>query len=439
MAALSTSLRYDSALFVNREAEIHSVHATIDKLVSGETVEQRTIQFEGLRGGGKSWLAFHLQRTELAQRTDVKILLFAFDVHNDEIKQKDEWHYNICMLKGGVGSDPDAFATSILRFACRGLAATDVDNASLEERSTWLVRRIRESKLGVAFVFIFDSISELDPSLIKKLEHSFLASVAELPNVLVILTGRPPQPLWTSIYLRVKVNSIFLEPLSQPMLTEALKRRYPNMGSYIESIAENAFEESKGNPGAFMRLAVTPHDEMAGELGQILDGMLSMYSRGKKRIQARRIVEALSVLMHGFRQEEIITMLDAYAQATGEVLEENESRTARNILQDGQILSWNFEKQGFVLDDSIRRMAEKYLRIDEPEIWKVLHERAAQMYEAYAAKPSKWKDVYLAIAQEHRKRIGDTAQNDSTSHLPYEIDIPSGDSISDLQSIPHMA
>ena len=407
MAVFLTSPIYDPTLFVNRETELSSVDAALGKLVSGDTIERRTIQVEGLRGGGKSWLAFHLQRKKFAQRMDVKTLLFAFDLYNNQSKQVDEWHYSAYTAEKGANLNSEEFAESILRFACQQLAATDVNNASLEERITWLVRRIRRSGPDSAFVFILDSVSELNPSLLEILEQSFLASVAELSNVLIILTGRPPQPLWTSVNLRVKVEYIPLQPLSKPMLTEALKSRATGEGSEIEieGIAEKAYDASKGNPGAFMRLAAAAPDTTPNELDQILDELLNVHSIQERRDKARRAVEALCILTTGFRQEEITVMLTAYAAATGETVVDD-IRTARDTLQDERILSWDFGKQGFALDGTIRRMAEDYLRAGRPEIWTKLHETAAQMYEEFAVNSPKWKAEYLKIAQRHRHALG---------------------------------
>ena len=232
--------------------------------------------------------------------------------------------------------------------------------------------------------------------------------VAELSNVLIILTGRPPQPLWTSVNLRVKVEYIPLQPLSKPMLTEALKSRATGEGSAmeIERIAERAYAKSQGNPGAFMQLAAAAPDTTADELGRILDELLNVHSIQDRRDKARRAVEALCVLTEGFRQEEITLMLTAYAEASEEAISVNELRTARDTLQDGRILNWDFAKQGFVLDETIRHMAENYLRAGKPEIWRKLHKRAALMYEEYAANSPKWKAEYLKISQRHRRALG---------------------------------
>jgi len=407
MNGMLTSPLYDPAFFVNRVTEINFVHAVIDKLVSGKSVDRRTIQFEGLRGGGKSWLAFHLHRKELGGRMDVKTLLFAFDIHNEELKKKDEWHYSAYIGKKGTGIVPDEFATSILRFACQQLSATNVENASLEERITWLVRCIKESQPDRGFVFIFDSISELDPPLIEKLESVFLASIAELSNVLVILTGRPPQPLWSSVRLRFQVNSIFLEPLSQESLTEALRRRSKGNRIDIERIAERVYPESMGNPGAFMRLAVSD------ELSAILNDMLSMYAEDQ-RAKARTAIEALCVLMVGFREEEIIVMLAAY----GLPVSASDARSYREFLQDRQVLSWSVVKRGFVLDESLGGMAAEYLRKGKPEIWVRLHEKAALMYEGYAQTSPKWKAVYLENAAQHRRALDDILTDTRDSDIP---------------------
>lgn len=416
MATPLDQQEYRSGQFLDRESEVGSVKKLIHKLSAVGDVRVRTIAFEGERGKGKSWLSLHLHRTVLPQLT-VKSLLFAFDKRSKPSDRADEWYFS--QFGGRTTTEDDSvaesFAHDILRFACRQFDATDLETASLEERAIWLTRAIQQKRVASTFAVVLDSVSELSKSLSDRLEHSFLASIVESPNVIIIMTGRPPLPHWRSPRLRVNVRKKVLEPFSGELI-----QLLPSVRRLESAAQQIIIAQSEGNPGTAQRLSTVEPGQIADELDRVFEGMLSLFGDESQRKNARNTIEALSVFLTGFREEDMKELLAVYQGAAIDTLADSAVRDARDLLFNARLLSWSHDQGGYALDKAIGSTAARYLRIARPGLWRQLHEQAHRMYTGYAARSERYRDHFQEIADRHQDVLEqlDVATLNTTKSTP---------------------
>ncbi|HRJ40290.1 MAG: hypothetical protein KJZ86_00615 [Caldilineaceae bacterium] len=397
---------YDPDWFVNRKDEIRIVKELVGRLRSGGDAPERTISFDGARGQGKSWLAQHLHRT-IFPKLNVKSLYFAFDSSLEEDPENQGWYLHTWQTKPertdlnqGMTS---AFAADILLDSCIKLEARHTIDANLAERAAELVAPIRreaerESTGRQLYAFILDSVSELSSSFTDILERALLASVASFPNVLIVMTGRPPFPVWAAPRLRIDVIHWVLKPFCEQDVLSMLSRR--NSDNQIS--LEQVMKKSHGIPGVVRDISLQSGGATKVSLSATLNWMLDVFANPQDRQRAREGIEALCLLKHGFREEEIQKMLSAYSEK--EITEED-VEALEDLLTKQQLLKWDRESAGLQVDRAIRLVAAQYLYDEQPKLWTRLHEEAAGMYEEYAAQFRDHRDYYQRIAEHHRQAL----------------------------------
>lgn len=402
--------QYDPDWFVDRDEEVAQIEKLVTTLRSTDNPGERTISFSGARGQGKSWLSLHLHRTVLP-KLKVKSLYFAFDKNSQPDDNDDSWYFRSWLdAQKGLGRpedvEPYPFAQDILLSACQRIGARTTIGATLAERASELVQVIRSAseqrrENRQLFVFILDSVSELPEPLSISLEHSMLASVAGFSNVLIIMTGRLPFPLWSSPRLRIDAISVTLRPLTKGDVRDLLQRRAPNELGRLDEL----WTQSQGNPGAIRQMLIKPDSAGKADLNSILDNMLDLFEAEADRKKAREAIEALCLLDSGFREEEMKILLAAYRSVSEESITDEEIDSIRNLLFERQLLNWDREKAGLVIDRGIGPIAAQYLLVERKALWLKLHQSAEAMYRDYADRYERHRETYQILADFHRAAI----------------------------------
>lgn len=374
---------YSADKFVDREQEIGLVTNKARDLAAWKSVSRRTVIFSGERGTGKSWLLAHLARTEFPRIPGVVVFLLSLRVY--------------------VGFDPILAVANILKdFRENVIGQQGGFGATLAEMSRQIVQEIRLLLREKIVVVLVDEVYEADWDLLAALEDYLLAPLAVEPRVLIVMAGRGRAYPWTAPELRLYSELYPLRPFPEMSWTSAQVEK--QVSKKAAEKAPQIHELSGGNPLANYLLAV--QREPAKALRQVIEGMLETVAQAQRQV-VREYLEALCVLQ-AFDEERIPTLLAAYhGDPSYQQWSYAQARTVREQLVKVAFARWDEKKGGYVIDEYVRTLVERYLKQAQSGRWRNLHCAAYRLYEQwfteYPRARSRWQSETHYHAEQLRK------------------------------------
>lgn len=435
---LPESPAYRPELFVNRETEIRRVTDALREIADGKTEHARTIIFRGERGLGKSWLALHLHRHALReeaprllpQRRIVSFLINLtppVDHAMRENASESEWYITrdeVALVANGDEQKFEPVLRRLLNWLTERLGVVRAPFAPVRDLSAWLAMDVKqklEKESNLLLCMLLDSVFEANHAFLDALERHVLATLAALPRVLIIMTGRGRPYLWKSPYLRTEREEQPLQPFRLEQVVDQIRRSLRDASGLpatvnqlsddaITRLAQQVIATGGGYPLTNHLLALAlvhraldrlPDDQRNNAerladaldrtpidveiLEQVADRLLEVVP-ADDRHTLREAFEALCVLKDGFRENEMPHLLAVRrnGKPEGPEYELPAVRKLRDRLLETNLVRWQDKR--YALDEAVRAVLETYLKLAHPNVWKRLHERAAALYQEWGDK-----------------------------------------------------
>lgn len=379
---------YKPSLFTSREQIIAAILDRAD--LSTRPAFSRTVVVRGERGSGKTFLTLHLHRKIFPEK-GIKSFLIRLTplTENEEYEPgPNEW-----LMPSDIGQqDRNQVIQSILLQAARwcGIPEADLQGASTGQISTWLGKRISMDG-NTPYAILVDSAYEAPWPLLDLLERYLLATLASLPNVLLVITGRGEPYPWQSAYIRTERLEHPLVPFTPDETLTALERYKTEGGKPIDlANCEKIYDRARGHPLMTVLLA------LGATWGEVVTELISVIPE-KNRETYRIYLEALAVLQ-GFRDGEIAPMLYAYTDNPkyrdySDILSREEIREPLVLTK---LVSWG--SGWFEMDKDLRWAICQYLIHEQPEKWIRQNKAAAELF-------TKWIELYPRGKTFYQKQI----------------------------------
>jgi len=360
---------YRPGLFVDRKQEVALILEKARRALSGPGRRERVVVINAARGSGKSWLlqeaAQQLQHEPGIRTLYLDLARYADDPPSTAVRGV------IQELSNGVGLEVESPIETIA--------------TALKEART-------------AFVLLIDHVDESDKGFLDLLEDYVLGPVAALDNVLLILAGRGKRYVWKNLFLRPE--PILLQPFGLADTVNQLKGQVPDIAFHAQVI----HQLSNGYPWANYLIA-REHGGVSIDVINLLLGDAASH---------REELEALCVL-RSFR-EGFMSFLFARYYRDNSYLDRGYGyyRKIRESLVRSQLVEWNGNLNGWVIDGALRTVVENQLKIHSIELWGGLHCAAYVMYGQLAKDYLEAEKPYLAEMAYHRQQLAavDRTPND---------------------------
>jgi hypothetical protein len=351
---------------------------------------------------------------------------------------KQEWHIThdeACTIAEGDEQRYEPLLQKLIAWVAKQLDIVRAPYAPVRDLSAWLAQDVKqklESEPNLVICLILDSVFETNWSFLDHLERYLLAAFAALPRVLIVMTGRGRPYLWKSPYLRTEREDQSLTPFSVEQVAEQIRRslssapdRPPAVAGLSDEaltrLARRIIDLGGGYPltnellaGAFVRQALDsmPGDENleqaldretidAGVLEEVVCRLLEVVLEDR-RGRLREAFDALCVLKDGFRENEMPYLLAALRniKPEGSAYSMSAMRELRDRLIETNLVRWQDKR--YVLDEAVRIVLERHLKLQRHNVWRRLHEHAADLYETWAQKYPGSRGYFEPRANYHR-------------------------------------
>jgi len=360
---------YSSELFVDRKEEINNILELIQQ-------GNHRIIVCGDHGSGKTWLLKRVKDT-IPQQFKVAY------INVDEVR----FWLDFYMFAHGIrvnnvdeALDLGAVIMSYV-YVQYGLpldsVINEIDQGKRFLKMLKILYEYGKSQENIAL--IIDTGDVRNFKLLNEIEELVISPL--LPGAVIIVSDQEPKYIWRAPEMRT-AKIIELKPFSEELTREQLERQVPQA-------AENAKEIhqiSSGNPGLNYLLAKYGY-ETSDQLKRVVDSFLENVPN-----KLRQYLEALCIL-RCFDEERLAQMLATYT-GDNRYLDMRFGYLAniRRELAEYDIVYRDRNKGDLVIDGSVRRIMEYYLKITHPDKWRELHKTARSLYYS-------WAENYPRIAE----------------------------------------
>ena len=203
-----------------------------------------------------------------------------------------------------------------------------------------------------------------------ELASRVLAPLVREEKILIVLAERGRGHYWLIPEFRDKSEEYDLEPFKREDMEEQVARQVPKTAASLDHIEALG----GGYPWSTYVLAMHLPDSVVA-----LDLCIEMFlTRANKHL--REPFTALSVL-RAFDEERMVPLLRAFSKKFRD--QEWTYRKCQDMLQgllETTLANWNSERRGYVIDEPLRRALEARLLVQDPELWRKLHDEARALY-----------------------------------------------------------
>lgn len=363
---------YDCTLFVNRDKEIELVTEKAQALSLEEPVRERTIIFWGYKGTGRTWLLKRLEE-ELSALGGVQA----------QYLDLNEW--TGCAPAQAVQEVIGRIGDHARESLALPVANPDGEHTAAGDRSEELPTDVQTLLDNHVLVLLLDHVYESDWHLLAILEDQILALLAVHPRVLLVMAGRGRAYPWKTPELRLYTEEHHVEPFDQGLTQEQLQKQRPDAVPRVPEIHEMSYGYPLGN----YLLAARP--TVAQAMQETVEGLLDGVPA-----EERSWLEALCIL-RTFDEERIPVLLAVYLDDPSiQEWRYKQVRKARDRLLQTNVAQWEEKAGGWVVDEAIRPVLEKYLQETKPQVWRRLHCASYQLYkdwvQQYPEERYRWRE-----------------------------------------------
>jgi hypothetical protein len=375
--------------FVMRhEPCIQRVFDSVKDILSGKETTC-TYTFTGERGIGKSWLLRYFEHFFKGE-TQGKVSVFLIDL----IEYKDK--------------DPALAVRAMLQDLNKDIFASDqIPDVRLDAISRAVVNHI--SALPGVFILLVDSVYESRWELLEYLETYLLGPLAIGDNSLLVLAGRGQPYPWSTPELGIKrAETCSLTHFDKDQTDEQLQRLIETRDDITVFDTDHIFQISEGNP--LFNRSLAEQKSQTEMLDAVINDVLAnvpLVVEDAPYRSRETIIQSLKALciLESFKEDRIGIMLAAYTDDdTYRNWNYGQARKVREALTNYGLAAYEEKKNGYVIDDAVRKLFEKSLA-HEAEKWRVMHCTAYNLYQSWAKDYERTKDFWQKQASYHAKQL----------------------------------
>lgn len=378
---------------IGRSNEVKIVLAKAKLMCAGEEVEKRVTVFSGESALGKTWLLRQIEHELSVAPCPDRMRSYRLDIPERSAIQDD--------------FDATKEVKKILETFAKNVLGEDINEVSLPELSRKVMEKTKAYLGDYSLVLFVDAVFEADWNFLELLEEHLLGPLAIMPNVLIVLSGRGRKFPWATPELRFRADFYDLEPFNlEETRAQIVRLDKPELAA-SDNLAL-IYEIGQGVPGATVWLA---QDEKFFENRnpERLDAILNHLLPEEDRLTIRRYVEALCVL-RAFDDDRVSKMVQVYEQIVdhkpdNHTISYGVSANIQKRLVHEALAQYQNAQGAYILDKYLAKLAEEYLRMQNPELWRRLHETARDLYADWIKKYERTKDRWIAEKAYHEDAL----------------------------------
>ena len=345
---------YSPAKFVDRKDEIEFILEKVQRLPYGLEKRERLLIFVGGRGTGKTWLLRRLkdELRDLGTPLDIFFLDLARYWSKAPSVAVMEILLDAAQEVLGPGGLPGDIPSEVAR------RFMDRLRPRLEERP---------------LVALVDAVYETPQALLVELETYFIAPLANEPCILLVMAGRGRPYPWKKPEVRLNIQAVPLGGFEEDKDIEEQIRKQVGRRPRMEPAEIKKWGD--GVPLVNYLLGKYGREGLEFALEEMLEPV-----DADDRQRVREGVEAICML-RAFEEDRLQRMLAAYR---GKSVGDYEAAVIRDLLVKWSLARFEREAGGYVLDGPVRKVAERHLEENHPQLWKKLHCAAYRLYEEWS-------------------------------------------------------
>ncbi len=398
---------YDPNMFIDREAELVLLF-NIASFSSESNIlsHEKVVHLIGKSGVGKSWLLHKF-----------------FDVLDKNASKSLPIYIDVMDYAGFLGDDFVIWVlSSIDDRVIKDLGINSPFSKEVYRKAdyaSWIFGCLAQIDKEKAVVLLFDNVDTLSVDQVEELEDYFLENFLYLSNTVLILTGRHLVTGWKNFSLRPGATENVIELLGFDLekTTEQIKTLKPQ----AVNLAPNIFELSGGSPGNNKKII----NQVVGSPPQIVeldalrvcnqelyDALTAANQELPENLQTELLpaLEALCVLQDFDKDYDMPILLATHIGLNGK-WDSKRSNTLLNILHKiqigpGKLIDWDKNKSAYAIEEQIRFILEKELKIRNKDLWKTLHCTAMKMYAEWA-REYRGTDIFVKKSDYHKSRLAE--------------------------------
>ncbi len=332
--------------------------------------------------------------------------------YHNNIFNREKTKSVILSFKDYLGFSGDQFTIQVLNFLYSrialflGVQPPNTVGRSAQEISTMFLEDLEILQRNNNVAFLMDEVSMLSDEQIDVLESYFLARCLNLPNTVLILTGRQVMVGWKDFGLRPlkrqegKGNILELTGFDFDKTREQINLVRPS----ANNLASKIYEISGGSPGKNKQILnrvlndppwIVELDALHACNQELYDALAVAGQGLPENVTAELLpaLEALCILQDFDKEYEMPVLLEAHFGLNG-TWDIRRSALLLNILAKihvgtGRLVDWKKSSSAYSVEGQIKFSLEQELKIRDKVLWKVLHFTAMKMY-------SKWAKQYAS-------------------------------------------